>query len=138
MVFSFSGLMLAAFIAGLPLIVKPVQSAIEGAAKELMEASFAVGAGKIATFYHVVLPTIKSSVIAGLILAFGRSLGEVGISLILGGNIVGKTDTVSLSILNAVLDGDFDRAWALSALLGVIALGIFWVLKNALSIKKIH
>lgn len=73
----------------------------------------------------MILPNIKKSVIAGLTLAFGRSMGEVGITLMLGGNIIGHTETVSLAIYNAVFDGSFDKAAALSILLGAVSLHSF-------------
>lgn len=129
-IFSFWGVLLASFIAGLPLIVKPVQSAIESSAKNLKEAAYTLGKSELETMLFVVIPTIKKSLIAGLILAFGRSLGEVGITLMLGGNIVGKTDTISLAIYNAVFDGDFETAVIMSVILGVVSLGVFFALRR--------
>jgi len=58
-------------------------------------------------------------------LALARGLGEVGITLMLGGNIVGKTDTVSLAIYNAVYDGENGRALILSVILVVLSLALF-------------
>ena len=58
----------------------------------------------------------------------GRALGEVGISLILGGNIIGKTDTLSLAIYNAVYDGEYELAMRLSVILVIISLVLFIML----------
>jgi molybdate transport system permease protein len=124
-VFSPLGVYLAAFIAGLPLIVKPVQVAIENSAEELAEAAYVLGRSSMATFFIIVLPSVHKAILAGLALAIGRGLGEVGISLMLGGNIVGHTETLSLAIYNSVLDGDFECAKALSLLLGVGSLLLF-------------
>lgn len=129
-VFGFWGILIASFIAGLPLIVKPVQSAIESSAKLYEEASYMLGKSEWQTFFYVILPNIKKSIAAGLTLSFGRSLGEVGMTLMLGGNIIGKTDTLSLAIYNAVLDGEFDRAIALSAAIALISLAIFFILRR--------
>jgi len=129
-IFSFWGITIAAFVAGLPLIVKPVQSAIESSAGQLIEASYVLGKSEFQTFFRVVLPSIKKSVIAGLTLAFGRSLGEIGMTLMLGGNIYGKTTTISLAIYNAVFDGEFNKAIILSIFLGAISLSIFYVLRK--------
>lgn len=74
---------------------------------------------------RAVLPTIKSSVAVALLIATARSLGEVGITLMLGGNIIGKTDTVSLAIYNAVFDGEYDLAMLLSGILGITSLVFF-------------
>lgn len=56
----------------------------------------------------------------------GRSFGEVGITLMLGGNILGSTETLSLAIYNQVLDGDFECATRLSLLLGLVSLTLFF------------
>lgn len=129
-VFSFWGVVIAAFIAGLPLIVKPVQAAVQSTATSLIEASYTLGKSEWETFIFVVLPTIKRSIAGGLSLAVGRSLGEVGLTLMLGGNIIGKTNTLSLEIYNSVFTGEFQRAGILAAILGCVSLVILFVLKR--------
>ena len=130
-VFGFWGVLTASFLAGFPLFVRPVQSAIESLPRELMEASYVLGKSRLKTFWRVILPLVKKSVVAGLALALGRALGEVGITLMLGGNIPGKTETVTLAIYNAVLDGNFNVACWLSSLVGLASLGVFWILRKA-------
>ena len=122
LIFSFWSVVLAAFIAGLPLIVKPVQAAIRGDTTRLIEAAYVLGKSPATTFFKVVLPSIRKSIAIGLSLAFARSLGEVGVTLMLGGNISGKTSTISLEIYNAVFTGEYDRAFALVFLLGTVSL----------------
>ena len=61
---------------------------------------------------------------AGLALGVGRGMGEVGMSLLLGGNLIGKTDTLSLAIYNAVLDGDFASAEKFAFILAALALDL--------------
>ena len=70
----------------------------------------------------------QKSVAAAFILALSRGLGDVGITLILGGNIIGKTDTISLAIYNAVYDGRNDQALALSLVLVMLSFILFWVI----------
>ncbi|KXX64003.1 ABC transporter permease subunit [Marichromatium gracile] len=130
LVFSFPALVLAAFIAGLPLVVKPVQSAIEGSARVLVEASYTLGKGRLETLWRVVIPAVRPSLAAGLTLGAGRAFGEVGITLMLGGNLIGSTETLSLAIYNHVLDGDFTCATRLSLLLGGISLVLFLLLRR--------
>ena len=122
MIFSFWSIVLASFIAGMPLIVKQVQAAIRGETSRLMEASYVLGKSPATTFFRVVLPSIRKSIAIGLSLAFARSLGEVGITLMLGGNISGKTSTISLEVYNAVFTGEYDRAFVLVFLLGMVTL----------------
>jgi molybdate transport system permease protein len=130
MVFSFPGVVLASFVAGMPLMVKPVEAALRGDVKRLAEISHVLGKNRWQTFWLVLLPGIRRNVAAGWFLALGRSLGEVGITLMLGGNIIGKTNTLSLEIYNAVFSGEFDRALVLSAVIGTFSLTIFIALKR--------
>ena len=127
-IFSFHGLIIAAFLAGLPLAVKPVQSAIESLPKFLFEASYTLGKGRFATLWQVTLPLIRRSIATAMLLAGGRGLGEVGITLMLGGNLQGKTDTVSLAVYNAVLDGEMERALWYSLILSMIAVAMLLAL----------
>lgn len=129
-IFGFWGVLIAAFVAGLPLMVKPVQSAIESVSSVYEEASYVLGKGRLRTFLCVILPNIKRSLLAGAILSFGRSLGEVGITLMLGGNIIGRTETISLAIYNAVFSGEFERAMLLSVALGGFSLAVFFILRR--------
>jgi len=124
MIFSFWGVTLAAFIAGLPLIVKQVQAAIHTRTGRLIEAAYVLGKSPIVTFFYVTLPSIRKNIAIGLSLAFARSLGEVGVTLMLGGNISGRTNTISLEVYNSVFSGEYDRAFFLVILLGVISLGL--------------
>ncbi|MFH1115981.1 MAG: ABC transporter permease subunit [Pseudomonadota bacterium] len=130
MIFSLWGVVIAAFLAGLPLIVKPVQAAVQSTAANLIEASYTLGKSEMETFVFVVIPTIRRSIAGGLSLALGRSLGEVGLTLMLGGNIIGKTNTLSLEIYNSVFTGEFQRAGILAAILGCVSLVILLVLKK--------
>ncbi len=129
-IFNLWGVVIAAFVAGLPLIVKPVQAAVQSSAVSLIEASYTLGKSESETFIYVVIPSIKKSIAGGLSLAFGRSLGEVGLTLMLGGNIVGRTNTLSLEIYNSVFTGEFARAGLLAVILGSISLLILLLLRK--------
>jgi molybdate transport system permease protein len=72
----------------------------------------------------------RRALAAGLALGLARSVGEVGITLMLGGNVEGRTTTVSLAIYNAVMGGEFAQAALLSALLGAVALAVFAALRR--------
>lgn len=130
LIFTLPGVVLAAFLAGLPLVVKPIQNAMESVAGRLSEVARTLGKTEIEIFFLVLLPSVRTAIATGLILGFGRALGEVGITLMLGGNIAGKTNTLSLEIYNAVFSGDFQRAAVLSILLGGVSLGVFFLLRK--------
>lgn len=134
-IFSFWGIVIAGFIAGLPLMVKPLQSAIEQFPKAIKEASYISGKSSVKTFIFIVLPSIKRSLMVSLLISSARAMGEVGITLMLGGNIIGKTDTVSLAIYNAVFDGEYDLAMVLSGILVAVSL-IFFIALHVLQKKE--
>ena len=129
-VFTTTGVFIASFIAGLPLVVKPIQSAIEEQSKLFAEASYTLGKNTLQTLLYVILPNIKKVILASLFLGFGRSLGEVGITLMLGGDIIGKTDTISLAIYNYAFSGEFDKAIILCIILSIVSLTLFFGLKR--------
>ncbi len=120
--------MIAAFIASLPLFVKPVASALSSLSKSLSEAAYSLGKNKFQTAILVLFPSVAKSVAATFIIALLRGLGEVGITLILGGNIIGKTDTISLAIYNVVYDGRSDQALALSLVLILLSFILFFII----------
>ncbi|WP_415238715.1 molybdate ABC transporter permease subunit [Seleniivibrio woodruffii] len=129
-IFTQKALVLAAFTAGLPLVVKPIQSAIASSAKNLIEASLTLGKSRLTTFIRVVVPNVRKSIFAGLALGVGRSMGEVGITLMIGGNIIGKTNTLSLEVYNAVFDGNYLRAGVLCVILLGVSVILFTLLRR--------
>ncbi len=129
-VFSFWGVALASFVAGLPLIVKPVQASLRREIGRYIEAAQILGKSRITIFFKIVLPLLRKNIGIGLFLALARSMGDVGITLMLGGNIVGKTNTVSLEIYNSVFTGDYDKAFILVIILGVVSLGLVAVTRR--------
>ncbi len=128
-IFGFWGVALAACVAGLPLMVRPVKAAVGRETRRYAEVSAVLGQSELRTFFRVILPLMRRSVLAGTFLAWARSLGEVGVTLMLGGNIIGRTNTVSLEIYNAVFTGEYDRALVLAILLAVISLGLLAALR---------
>jgi len=129
LVFNIYSLIIAGFIAGLPLYVKPIVSAVENFPKNIIEASLISGKSEINTFFKVILPSIKKVVISSLLLSVSRVLGEVGISLMLGGNIPFQTNTISLEIFTSVFNSDLHTAMVLSLILFFISFVIFTLSK---------
>lgn len=137
-IFTFEGVLLASVVAGLPLVVKPIEAAIAGASRRLGEASRTLGRSEWDTLVRVILPNVRGAIVAGLVLGTARSLGEVGITLMLGGNIVGRTNTVSLEIYNAVFNGEYLRGVVLSVLLGLVSIAVFVVMRRATVARAGH
>lgn len=129
-VFSETGLVIAAVVAGLPLMVKPAQAAFAEMDNSLREVAATLGARPWQVIIKVELPLARLGILAGLVLAAGRSMGEVGISLMLGGNISGRTETLSLAVYNHVLGSEADCANALSLVLAGLAALAFFLLRK--------
>lgn len=108
--FTWVGAAVAAFAVSLPLVVKTVRASVESVSPELVEASYTLGRGELETAWHVVLPLARRGIAAGTILAFARALGEFGATLMLAGNMPGKTATMPLAIYSAVAAGDWGGA----------------------------
>ncbi|MBN1501857.1 MAG: ABC transporter permease subunit [Spirochaetes bacterium] len=129
LMFTRTGLVIAAFIAGFPFIAQCMVNGVDAGLYRLCEASYSLGKGKTVTFFRVVIPSLKRNIISGMLLASARILGEVGMSLMIGGNISGKTNTVSLEIYNAVLDGNNQQAFAFSLMLFIFSGSVFICIK---------
>lgn len=130
LVFSVPGVAFASFVAGLPLVVKPVQTAMESLSARWAEVARTLGKREWEIALFVLVPNVKRALATGLILGFGRSIGEVGITLMLGGNITGRTNTVSLEIYNAVFAGDYTKGIVFTVLLGLVSLLVFWGMRR--------
>jgi len=100
--FTFQGLLVASVLYSLPFAVQPFASGFAGVDRRMMEASWCLGVGKIATFFRVALPLAWPGVLTGMILSFAHTVGEFGVVLMIGGNIAGQTRTVSISIYDEV------------------------------------
>lgn len=100
--FTFQGLLLASVLYSLPFAVQPFTSGFATVDRRMLEASWCLGDGKIATFFRVALPLAWPGVLTGMVLSFAHTMGEFGVVLMIGGNIPGHTRTVSVSIYDEV------------------------------------
>jgi molybdate transport system permease protein len=98
--FTTAGAVLASAIMAFPLMVRSVRLAIELVDPGLEQASLTLGVGPVRTFFRVTLPLAAPGVLAGLVLAFARSLGEFGATITFAGNIAGRTRTIPLAIFS--------------------------------------
>ena len=108
--FTWYAAVIAATVMALPLLVRTARAAIESVDRELEKAAFTLGRSEWRTALEVTLPLARNGIIAGLVLAFARALGEFGATLMLAGNIPGKTTTVPLAIYTAVQTGEMGEA----------------------------
>ncbi len=101
---------LAAFVVAIPLLIKTARAAIESVDDNMIQASFALGLSEFQTAVHIVLPLARKGILAGVILSFARALGEFGATLMIAGNIPGKTNTMPLAIYTSAGSGDWSKA----------------------------
>ncbi len=126
-VFTWQGAAIAAFIVSLPLMVRVARSAIESVDEDLSRISYSLGKSEWETFVHVILPLARGGIMAGVVLAFARGLGEFGATLMIAGNIPGKTSTLSLSIYSAFQAGDDAKAGQLAWVLTGISVFVIYL-----------
>jgi molybdate transport system permease protein len=123
LVFTWQGAVLAAAVGSFPLLVRQAQTAFAGVPRELEEMAWLEGATRRQAFLTIVLPVAAPGVLAGIALGFARSLGDFGATLMVAGNIPGRTQTMSLAVYDAMTSGDAARAGILSLSLAAIGLG---------------
>jgi molybdate transport system permease protein len=93
-----------------PLVLRSARAALEGVNLLLENAGRVLGLSEIAVFFRVSLPLASRGIIAGILLAFARALGEFGATLMIAGNLPGRTQTLSVAIYEAVQAGDDEAA----------------------------
>jgi molybdate transport system permease protein len=119
--FTWYAAVIAASVMALPLLVRTARAAIESVDRDLERAAFTLGRSEWQTALTVTLPLARNGILAGLVLAFARALGEFGATLMLAGNIPGKTATVPLAIYTAVETGETGEVLALVGLLTALS-----------------
>ena len=119
--FTWYAAVIAATVMALPLLVRTARAAIESVDPDLERAAFTLGRPEWRTALEVTLPLARNGILAGLVLAFARALGEFGATLMLAGNIPGKTTTVPLAIYSAVQTGEAQEAAMLVLALTVLS-----------------
>jgi len=121
LVFNFSGLVIASCFYSLPFMVQPLQSGFESLNKNMLEASYISGKGKLTTIMKVALPNIKPALITAIIVTFAHTVGEFGVVLMVGGSIPGETKVASVAIYEMVEIMDYTSAHIYSAIMIIMS-----------------
>jgi len=127
LVFSWQAAVVAALFHSTPLLVKSARAAFESVDRSFERAARNLGASELRLFWRVTLPLARRSILAAGALAFARSLGDFGVTLMIAGNIPGRTQTVAIAIYDAVEAGNGATARVLVVIVSVIALVILSV-----------
>ena len=124
--FTWYAAVIASTVMALPLLVRTARAAIESVNRDLELAAFTLGRSEWQTALAVTLPLARKGILAGLVLAFARALGEFGATLMLAGNIPGKTTTVPLAIYTAVQTGESGEVMVLVGLLTLLSCAVLF------------
>lgn len=132
-VFTWKAVVLAMMVMSFPLLVRGARIAFDDVNPRLEQIARSLGAGEPRVFFTMTLPLAIRGIVGGLLLAFARALGEFGATVLVAGNIPGKTSTMSLAIYNFVQIGRDERAWPLLAVSVTICFVAVWIGETVLS-----
>ncbi|MBS1831732.1 MAG: ABC transporter permease subunit, partial [Acidobacteria bacterium] len=136
LVFSAKAAVIAAFIHSAPLLIKSARAAFESVDHSYERAARTLGASEWRLFWRVTMPLARRQVIAAAVLAFARALGDFGVTIMIAGNIPGRTQTLSVAIYDAVESGDGQTARVLVLIVSAIGLASVFAV-NRLAPKPI-
>ncbi len=141
LVFSFSGILLASMIYSLPFTFRPLQSAFEQLSDDFYHAGSVLGFTPMKQFFLILLPTIRPTLLTAATLSFAHTIGEFGVILMIGGNIPGETQVVSLAIFDHVESLNLQAANRLAGLmLGFSFIVVFacqWWQRNTFKVNEL-
>ena len=132
------GIVLVLVFVGLPFVVRTVQPVLEDLDPEAEEASSSLGATRLQTFTHVILPTLYPALITGFALAFARSIGEYGSVVFISGNMPYKTEIAPILIVARLEEFAYGEATAIAVVLLIISFGMLLVVNLLESWSRRH
>jgi molybdate transport system permease protein len=134
-VFTRTGAIVAAAIGAFPIVVKSSRAALEDVDPVFVQAARTLGAGPARAFLTVRLPLAARGIFAALMLAYARSLGDFGVTLMVAGDIPNDTQTASLAIYDAIQSHHEDEALRMVVVLSAIAIAILYTV-NRLTMRR--
>lgn len=109
-IFNWKGALVASFVVSLPLMLRTTKASFDSLDRDYIDVAKTLGKSNLQILFKIILPLTKNGIVAGSILAFVRALGEFGATLMICGNIPGKTETIPLAIYSYVSSGDWNKA----------------------------
>ncbi len=128
--FTVTAAVIAATIHALPLVTKSLRAAFESVDLELEAAARTLGLNERRIFFRVTLPLAWRGVLAATALAFARALGDFGVTIMIAGNIPGRTQTASVAIYDAVQAGHDNEAFTLAVIVSLIAIAMLYLVNR--------
>ncbi|MGO0792882.1 molybdate ABC transporter permease subunit [Herbaspirillum seropedicae] len=127
LVFTWQGAVLASTVVAFPLVLKAARAAFESVDHQMEDAARVLGVSEAGVFFRVSLPLAMRGIMAGVLLAFARALGEFGATLMVAGNLPGRTQTLSVAIYEAVQAGDDGSATLLVVITSITCIVLLMV-----------
>ena len=134
--FTWKGAVLASSVMALPLVVRTARIAFEGVSARLESMGRTLGMSPLRVLWEITLPLARRGLLASGVLGFSRALGEFGATVIVAGNIPGKTQTLALAIFNDIQIGRDDEARRLVGLTAVLAFFAIWISERLQSQRR--
>jgi molybdate transport system permease protein len=127
--FTWYAAVLASFVVALPLMIKTTRAAVESVDKNLISASYTLGHSEFGTAVKVILPLARRGIVAGAVLSFARAMGEFGATLMLAGNLPGRTNTMPIAVYSFASSGEWPKAHLMVILMTAMS-GVFIYIAN--------
>ena len=127
LIFTWQGAVIAATVVAFPMVLKAARAAFEGVDHTLEDAARVLGISNWGVFFRITLPLAMRGVLAGILLAFARALGEFGATLMIAGSIPGHTQTLSIAIYEAVQAGKDGVALSLVLITSITCVVVLWI-----------
>ena len=124
LIFTWPAAVIAAAVVSFPLVFRSARAAFESVDPQLEDAARLLGISQAAVFFRVSLPLAWRGVLAGVLLAFARAMGEFGATLMVAGSIPGQTQTLSIAVYEAVQAGQDDSANFLVAVTSIVCIAV--------------
>jgi sulfate transport system permease protein len=121
-VFALPGILLAKTFVSLPFVTREVGPVLASLDREPEDAAYTIGASRWLTFRRIILPNIWPGILYGIILTLARALGEFGAVAVVGGGLIGQTETATMYVFRALNDRNEIGAYSMSLLLGLVAI----------------
>jgi len=135
LVFTWQAAVVASTVHAVPLLVKAARAALESVDRSLEDAARTLGASEWRVFLRITLPLARRSVLAATVFAFARALGDFGITIMIAGNIPGRTQTMAVAIYDAVQSGNGQLARILVLVISAVAIAVLYTMNRLQAVK---
>lgn len=137
LIFTWQGAVVAAAVVAFPFVCKSARAAFEGVDPQLEQAARVLGVSEAGIFFRISLPLAARGILAGVLLAFARAMGEFGATLMVAGSIEGKTQTLSIAVYEAVQAGQDTLAHLLALIISVACIAVLLVTGRLVQVRGV-